>query len=151
MSISNPASLTKRQIGNQRANDARNLSRVMNRLTMSILGEPAVEKCECGKEHEVFPNQPPDLKPNIVKACQVFLQKVYPDISAEDLSSATSQPLTRAEVIGEVVKMLSDEMILKDLVTLRAEDANRIAHRILSLNMAVVAGAAERKSIEAIN
>ena len=149
MTINSPNNLTKRQIGNQRANDARNLSRVMNRLTMSILGEPAIETCECGKEHEVFPNQPPDLKPNIVKACQVFLQKVYPDISAEDLSSATSQPLTRLEVIGEVVKMLSDEMILKDLVTLRGDDAMQIANRILNLNIAVI-GVAERGQ-EAIN
>ena len=150
MTISNPNNLTKRQVGNQRASDARYLSRVMNRLIMSITGEPSVETCECGKEHEVFPNQPPELKPKIVKACQVFLQKVYPDISAEDLSSATSQPLTRTEVIGEVVKMLSDELILKDLVTLRGEDANRIAHRILNLNMAVIAST-ERNSVEAIN
>ena len=149
MTINSPNNLTKRQVGNQRASDARYLSRVMNRMIMSILGEPATDKCECGREYEVFPNQPPELKPNIVKACQVFLQKVYPDISAEDLGSATSQPMTRLEVIGEVVKMLSDEMILKDLVTLRHDDALRIAERILNLNMAVIS-VAERGQ-EAIN
>jgi len=87
----NHQKLTRRQIDKLRAESMGQASNMLNRLRMSVLGKPAIGTCECGKEYELFPNQPIKLTSPQVNAAKLDIEKVYPSITDEDLASATGE------------------------------------------------------------
>jgi len=86
--------ITRRQVDNLRAESMRQASYLMNRLRMSVLGEPAIEKCKCGEEYELFPNQPTKLDTSQINAIKFDVDKIYPGIVEEELDKVTEVKTT---------------------------------------------------------
>lgn len=80
---------TGRQVDNLRAESMRWASYMLTRLRMSVLGKPVKETCECGKEYELFPNQPIALTNSQVNAIKFDVGQIYSGLEPEDLDKAT--------------------------------------------------------------
>jgi len=98
--------LTRRQIDKLRAESMRWASYMMARLRMSVLGKPATEQCECGREHDLFPNQPIKLTSPQVNAVKLDIEKIYPGLTDEDLETATGEkdPAEQWDLIATFIK-----------------------------------------------
>ena len=101
--------ITRRQVDNLRHESMRQASYLMNRLRMSILGKPAIEKCECGKEYELFPNQPTKLDTSQVNAIKFDVDKIYPGIVEEELDKVTHEVQSMDEIFQEYADAIMDE------------------------------------------
>ena len=128
--MAKPDKLTRRQIDNQRWKDARYISAIMGRLRMAVIGEPATIECGCGQEHEIFPNEKAELSSAVVNAAKVIIPKVYPDISAEDWSSATEEPKTREELAEGMKDALGDKELMKDVIRLFPKEAKALRDQL---------------------
>ncbi len=98
--------LTRRQIDKLRAESMRWASYMMARLRMSVLGKPIMEKCECGREHDLFPNQPTKLTSPQVNAVKLDIEKIYPGLTDEDLETPTGEkdPAEQWDLIATFIK-----------------------------------------------
>ena len=98
--------ITRRQVDNLRGESMRYASYMLTRLRMSVLGKPAKETCECGKEYELFPNQPIELNNAQVTALKFDVGQVYPGIESEDLDKVTQQydPIVARDNAIEAIK-----------------------------------------------
>lgn len=128
-----PDKLTRRQIGSLRAESMRWASYMLTRLRMSVLGEPITETCECGKEYELFPNQPATLTQAQVNAIKYDVSKIYPDLSPEDLDSATDEVPSREKIIQQAANAMSDPAIIKAVVKDHTNEAIKCRDMLLDL------------------
>jgi len=101
--------ITRRQVDNLRAESMRQASYLMNRLRMSILGEPAIEKCKCGEEYEQFPNQPTKLDTAQINAIKFDVDKIYPGIVEEELDKVTQEHPSIDEIFQDYADAIMDE------------------------------------------
>jgi len=106
--------ITRRQVNNLRHESMRQASYLMNRLRMSILGEPAIEKCTCGEEYELFPNQPTKLDTSQVNAIKFDVDKIYPGIVEEELDKVTHEEMNVEEAMQGWAKLIMED---EDLTT----------------------------------
>jgi len=100
--------ITRRQVDNLRAESMRQASYLMNRLRMSVLGEPAIEKCKCGEEYEQFPNQPTKLDTAQINAIKFDVDKIYPGIVEEELDKVTDETKSTEEMRTSIDAILAD-------------------------------------------
>ena len=121
--MSNPERLTKRQVNTMRAESMRHATCMLKRLRMSVLGEPATIQCECGKEHEVFPNDKPQLSTQQVNAIKFDVNKIYPDLQAEDFDSATDEPKTAEQIALQLAGAMTDKGMIKEVIKYHPKDA----------------------------
>jgi len=85
--------VTKRQAEHAKA--AIKAGQITKRLQSYVLGEPAIETCECGKEYEVFNISPDELKkmePSKVRAGLGLLSHVLPKPQEITVSDVTEAP-----------------------------------------------------------
>jgi len=111
MTSKTEAKITRRQVDNLRGESMRQASYLMSRLRMSVLGKPAIETCECGKEYELFPNQPTKLDTAQVNAGKFEIDKIYPGITDEDFAKVTNEGMSieeQAKFIGNVITSYGD-------------------------------------------
>ena len=127
--------ITRRQVNNLRAESMRYATTLMSRLRMSILGKPAIEKCECGKEYELFPNQPIKLDTAQANLLKFDIDKIYPGIVEEELDKVTGEVMTEAELAEQIAELITDpstyvlvsvEAMAKAIELLQARLANVI-------------------------
>ncbi len=126
--------ITRRQVDNLRAESMRQASYLMNRLRMSILGEPAIEKCKCGEEYEQFPNQPTKLDTAQINAIKFDVDKIYPGIVEEELDKVTDEAMNVEEAMQGWAKLIMED---EDLTTTigwfvreQREAAKRLGERL---------------------
>ncbi len=100
--------ITKRQVNNLRANCMRSATQQLDRLKMSVIGEAAIITCDCGKEHETFPNQPTKLDANQINAVKFQINKIFPDLSPDDLATATGETLNAEEIAKGIQALCLD-------------------------------------------
>lgn len=100
--------ITRRQVNNLRAESMRYATTLMSRLRMSILGKPAIEKCECGKEYELFPNQPTKLDTAQSNLLKFDIDKIYPGIVEEELDKVVSDAMTEEESAEYIIGIITD-------------------------------------------
>ena len=100
--------ITRRQVDNLRAESMRQASYLMNRLRMSVLGEPAIEKCKCGEEYEQFPNQPTKLDTAQINAIKFDVDKIYPGIVEEELDKVTDEIKSTEQMRTSIDAILAD-------------------------------------------
>ena len=100
--------LTRRQVDNLRAESMRYASYQLARLRMSTLGKPAKETCECGKEYELFPNQPTELSNAQIVAIKFDVGQVYPGIESEDLDKVIEEydPVAAMDNMAQACKRM---------------------------------------------
>jgi len=100
--------ITIRQVDNLRAESMRQASYLMSRLRMSVLGKPTIKKCDCGKEYELFPDQPTKLDTTQVNAAKFEIDKIYPGIKEEDFKQVIGEPMTDEETKKGVDEFITD-------------------------------------------
>ena len=100
--------ITRRQVDNLRAESMRQASYLMSRVRMSVLGKPAIKKCDCGNEYELFPNQPTKLDTAQVNAAKFEIDKIYPGINEEELDKVTGEVMTEAELAEQIAELITD-------------------------------------------
>ena len=100
--------ITNRQVDNLRTTSMKSAPNLLHRLKMSTLGEPATITCKCGEKHEIFPNQPTKLDANQVNSIKYLVSKIYPDLSPDDLATATGETLDQKGIKEAIGKMLLD-------------------------------------------
>ncbi len=133
--------ITRRQVDNLRAESMRNAAFQLKRLRMSTLGKPAIEKCECGKEYEVFPNQPTQLTTAQINAIKFDVDKIYPGLVSEELDKATHEPKSINEIYQEFADAIlkeENEASIRDFVKKQrdaAEQAKRLLDKYLADNV----------------
>jgi len=76
--------LTRDFIDSQRYKHAQSVGMLMRRLIDHALGIESTITCECGKEHRVF-QAGTEMSQTQVNAAKATLQKLFPDVSPEDL------------------------------------------------------------------
>ena len=101
--------ITRRQVNNLRANSMRSAEAMLNRLRMHVLGKPTIEKCECGKEYELFPNQPTKLDTAQVNAIKFDVDKIYPGIVEEQLDKVTGEEPSTEECMQWAAKQIMED------------------------------------------
>ena len=124
--------ITRRQVNNLRAESMRQASFLMNRLRMSILGKPAIEKCECGKEYELFPNQPIKLDTAQANLLKFDIDKIYPGIVEEELDKVTQETPTIDEIFQDYADAIMDESH-KRTIQMFIEKQREAAERLFEL------------------
>ena len=126
--------ITRRQVNNLRAESMRQASYLMSRLRMSILGKPAIEKCKCGLDYELFPNQPTKLDTAQINAIKFDIDKIYPGIVEEELDKVTSEAPSTEELMQGVAKdIMEDEDFCSTIglfVRTQGEAAERLRERL---------------------
>ena len=125
--------ITRRQVDNLRAESMRQASYLMNRLRMSVLGEPAIEKCKCGKEYEQFPNQPTKLDTAQINAIKFDVDKIYPGIVEEELDNVTLERPTIDEIFQDYADAIMDESherTIQMFIEKQREAAERLRERL---------------------
>ena len=124
--------ITRRQVDNLRHESMRQASFLMNRLRMSILGKPVIEKCECGKEYEQFPNQSTDLTTAQVNAIKFDVDKIYPGIVEEELDKVTHETHPIDEIFQDYADAIMDESH-KRTIQMFIERQREAAERLFEL------------------
>jgi len=122
--------ITRRQVDNLRAESMRQASYLMNRLRMSVLGEPAIEKCKCGKEYEQFPNQPTDLTTAQINAIKFDVDKIYPGIVEEELDKVTHEAMNVEEAMQGWAKLIMEDEDLTSIIGLFVREQREAAERL---------------------
>ena len=115
--------ITRRQVDNLRTKSMRFADQQLARLRMSTLGKPAMETCECGKEYELFPNQPLKLDTAQVNALKFDVDKVFPTLSLEDLDKATYKPKSLEEQYEGFKELGTDDVWVKGFIKYQLESA----------------------------
>lgn len=110
---------------------------MLRRMRMSVLGEPAKEQCECGKEYDLFPNQPIKLDTAQVSAAKYEISKIYPDLSPQDLSEVSDEPKTNEEIAQSLLSILTEDK-LKDMVRTDINKARSIGQDLVELSSSKV-------------
>jgi len=98
--------VTKRQAEHAKA--AIKAGQITKRLQSYVLGEPAIETCECGKEYEVFNISPDELKkmePSKVRAGLGLLSHVLPKPQEITISDVVEEP-NREEMADKIANYL---------------------------------------------
>jgi len=98
--------VTKRQADHAKA--AIKAGQITKRLQSYVLGEPAIETCECGKEYEVFNISSDELKkmePAKVRAGLGLLSHVLPKPQEITISDVVEEP-NREEMADKIANYL---------------------------------------------
>ena len=122
--------ITRRQVNNLRAESMRYATTLMSRLRMSILGKPAIERCECGKEYELFPNQPTKLDTAQANLLKFDIDKIYPGIVEEELDKVTGEEASTEEVMQEIAKQIMEDTDLTSGIGLFVREQREAAERL---------------------
>ena len=108
--------VTKRQA--EKARSAIKAGQIIKRLQYYMLGEPATETCECGKEYEIFNVSLDELKkmePSKVRAGLGLLGHVLPDVKEiyNHLEEPEMTEEERTDRLAEMLKSLSSASSLE--------------------------------------
>jgi len=122
--------ITRRQVDNLRAESMRQASYLMNRLRMSVLGEPVIEKCKCGEEYEQFPNQPTKLDTAQINAIKFDVDKIYPGIVEEELDKVTDEAMNVEEAMQGWAKLIMEDEDLTTIIGWFVREQREAAERL---------------------
>ena len=126
--------ITRRQVDNLRADSMRRADALMSRLAMSVTGKPVIEKCDCGKEYKLFPNQPTKLDTAQINAIKFDVDKIYPGIVEQELKDVTDEGMSAKETNEYIAKVImADEDLCSEIglfVREQREAAERLRDRL---------------------
>ena len=108
----------------------RQASFLMSRLRMSVLGKPVIEKCECGKEYELFPNQPTKLDTAQINAIKFDVDKIYPGIVEEELDKVTGEVMSIEESMQGWAKLIMEDEDLTSIIGRFVREQREAAERL---------------------
>jgi len=129
--------ITTRQVNNLRAESMRWAAFMLRRLRMSVIGEPAMNTCECGKEYELFPNQPITMNSAQVNAAKYEISKIYPDISPQDLAAVTDTVADEEQTAKNLKDMYTDKVSLSKFARTSPQEACKMRDYLIELTQNV--------------
>ena len=104
--------LTRNWINSIRAKMARDGEVLAMRLTKSVIGEPIIITCECGREHEA-PGTGEPLSPSQVGAAKTVLAKFFPDFAPQDFDRETEKPISLDEQAAAIAQFAAHRPLFR--------------------------------------